>query len=55
MELLDRLKETLSPDDPGVEYRCPSCDAVFDTAYDRCPECGEIDMRERGGFDFRTE
>lgn len=55
MGFLDRLTELLPSGDGGVEYQCPSCGTVFDTAHDRCPECGEIDVRERGSFEFRPE
>ena len=59
MGLLDRLKETFSSGDDaasrGVEYQCTDCGAVFDTARDRCPECGETDIRERGSFEFRPQ
>ncbi|WP_201293951.1 hypothetical protein [Natronorubrum halalkaliphilum] len=55
MGLLDRLKETLPIDAEGIEYQCPTCGTVLETAHERCPECGEIDIRERGSFEFRPE
>ena len=55
MGFLERLKRALSTDDGGGEYQCPSCGAVFDTAHERCPECAELDVRERGSFEFRPE
>ena len=54
VRFLDRLRETLSTDGSGVEYQCPSCGTVFDTAHERCPECGELEIRERGSFEFGT-
>ena len=55
MGLIDRLVETL-PTDPGdVEYQCPSCGAVFETAHNRCPDCGELEIRERGSFEFEPK
>ena len=55
MGILEQLKDTLTPDDGGVEYQCPSCGTVFDTAHERCPECGGAEIRERGSFEFRPE
>lgn len=53
MGLVDRLKSALSTDTEGVKYQCASCGTEFDTAYERCPQCGEDDVRERGSFEFR--
>lgn len=59
MSIIDRLKETFASDEhseeTGVEYQCAACGTVFDTAHERCPECGESDIRERGSFEFRPE
>lgn len=54
MGLVNRLKGIVSSSD-GVEYQCPSCGVEFDTAHERCPRCGESDIRERGGFEFKPE
>lgn len=59
MGLLEQLKTTLSSsgstESTGVEYQCADCGEVFDAAHDRCPECGETAIRERGSFEFRPE
>ncbi|ELZ18529.1 hypothetical protein C477_10698 [Haloterrigena salina JCM 13891] len=54
MGFFERLERTL-PADGGVEYQGPSCGAVFDTAHERCPNCAELDVRERASFEFRPE
>ncbi|WP_440770195.1 hypothetical protein [Natronorubrum sp. DTA28] len=55
MSILERLSETLPIGTEGVDYQCPSCGHVFDAAGERCPECGELDVRERSSPEFRTQ
>ncbi|ELY40070.1 primosomal protein N' [Natronorubrum tibetense] len=55
MNVLERLSDTLSIGGGDVEYQCPSCGSVVDTACERCPNCGELDLRERGRFESGSE
>lgn len=54
MGLVDTLKEMLSSDTGGgVEYECVECGNRFDTARERCPECGSTGVKEVEGFEVR--
>lgn len=54
MGVLDTIKDMLVPDTRrGVEYKCTECGATFDTARERCPECGSTETKEVGGFEMR--
>jgi uncharacterized OB-fold protein len=56
MSLLDTLKQMLVPDtESGVWYECAECGAEFDTARERCQECGSTDLKETESFDMRPE
>jgi DNA-directed RNA polymerase subunit RPC12/RpoP len=56
MGILDTVRDMLVPDsESGVWYRCTACGEEFDTARERCPECGSTDIKEVEGFDMRPD
>lgn len=54
MGLLQSIKNAFSSDtDPGVHYQCTDCGETFDTARERCPNCGSEETKEVDGFEMR--
>lgn len=56
MSIFGTLKDMLVPDtDRGVVYRCAECGETFETARERCPDCGSEEIEEAEGFDMRPD
>lgn len=56
MGIFQRLKDVLVPDtEPGVQYECTECGERFDTARERCPNCGSTETKEVEGFEMRPQ
>lgn len=55
MDILESVKDILVPqtEEEGIALECVNCGERYDPDRERCPECGEVESKEVGGFEMR--